>query len=50
MAIKLTTQNNSANSFNLKIKKAAAKKEESKTDNSKKDNSSETPIPGGVNN
>ena len=50
MAIKLTTQNNSANAFNLKIKKATLKKEESKTESSKQDNSSETPIPGGVNN
>ena len=41
MAIKLTTQNNSLNTFNLKIKKQGVKKEES----SKQDNSSETPVP-----
>lgn len=54
MAISLTTQNNSANSFTLKIKKVEEKKEdkkeESKTESSKQENSSETPVPPGVSN
>ncbi len=45
MAIKLTTQNNSANSFTLKVKKIEEKKEESKTESSKQDNSSDVLIP-----
>lgn len=50
MAISLTTQNNSTNTFNLKIKKVEEKKEESNTESSNQENSSEIPIPPNVSN
>ncbi len=49
MAIKLTTQNNSLNTFTLKIKKQEIKKEESNLQDSKQDNSSDILIPPATN-
>lgn len=49
MTIKLTTQNNSLNTFTLKIKKQEVKKEESKPQSSEQKNSSDVLIPPAAN-